>query len=89
MDGNDDVLEKAKMIRTIQGHYHGGLVELSEKPAGVEEADVLVTFLADTQQHVNLYERGFTEEKATDLRIRLKTFAEDWNRSEMDAYDAM
>ncbi|MEM9906850.1 MAG: hypothetical protein AAF921_17665 [Cyanobacteria bacterium P01_D01_bin.44] len=38
---------------------------------------------------VNLAERGIDPEQAADLRSRLHTFAEDWNRPEMDAYDAL
>ena len=76
------------MIRTIQGMYRNGLIELVEKPANIEEANVLVTFLRD-EQAVNLQERGFIREKAADLQARLKTFSEDWNRPEMDAYDEM
>ncbi len=31
--------------------------------------------------------RGIDEIQAADLRARLKTFAEDWNRPEADIYD--
>lgn len=36
---------------------------------------------------VDLRARGMDEAKATDLRARLKTFAEDWDRPEMGVYD--
>ena len=36
---------------------------------------------------VNLPERGIQEAQAADLRARLKTFAEDWERSEAAIYD--
>jgi hypothetical protein len=32
-------------------------------------------------------ERGISREQAADLRARLSTFAEDWERPEMDIYD--
>ena len=37
---------------------------------------------------VDLRARGIDERQAADLRGRLGTFAEDWNRPEMDIYDA-
>jgi Arc/MetJ-type ribon-helix-helix transcriptional regulator len=38
---------------------------------------------------VDLASRGINEGRAADLRQRLKPFAEDWDRPEMDAYDAV
>ena len=36
---------------------------------------------------IDLKDRGIDELQAADLRARLKTFAEDWNRPEADIYD--
>jgi len=36
---------------------------------------------------IDLEDRGIDEPQAADLRARLKTFAEDWNRPEADIYD--
>ena len=36
---------------------------------------------------VNLAERGIDPEQAAELRSRLQSFAEDWNRPEMAIYD--
>jgi hypothetical protein len=36
---------------------------------------------------VNLRDRGIGETQAADLRARLKTFAEDWERPEASVYD--
>ena len=36
---------------------------------------------------VDLRERGIQEAQAADLRARLKTFAEDWDRPEAAIYD--
>jgi Arc/MetJ-type ribon-helix-helix transcriptional regulator len=38
---------------------------------------------------VDLASRGINESQAADLRQRLKPFSEDWDRPEMDAYDAV
>ncbi len=36
---------------------------------------------------VELHDRGIGEAQAADLRARLKTFAEDWERPEASIYD--
>ena len=36
---------------------------------------------------VDLRSRGISEAQASDLRARLKTFAEDWDRPEASVYD--
>ena len=36
---------------------------------------------------IDLEAQGIDEIQAVDLRARLKTFAEDWNRPEADIYD--
>jgi len=51
------------------------------------EGKVIVTFLGAGS--VDLAERGIDERQAADLRQRLKPFAEDWDRPERDAYDAV
>lgn len=38
---------------------------------------------------VNLIERGIDTAQAADLRSRLQSFAEDWNRPDMAVYDEM
>lgn len=38
---------------------------------------------------VDLVSRGINEAQAAELRSRLQTFAEDWNRPEMVAYDEL
>jgi hypothetical protein len=70
---------------TVQGTYKDGKVELAEKPAQVNQSRVLVTFLDSAG--VDLRARGADEPQAAELRARLKTFAEDWERSEADIYD--
>lgn len=76
------------MIRSVEGVYRDGRVELleaAEVPGGTR---VIVTFLP-VQGTVELAERGISREQATDLRHRLSAFVEDWDRPEMDVYDAL
>lgn len=76
------------MLKSFEGIFRNGTVEFLEPPPQSEGARVVVTFLAPSSR-VQLAERGISEEQAADLRARLKSFAEDWDRPEMDAYDAM
>ncbi len=70
---------------TVEGTYKDGKVELAELPAQVNQSRVLVTFLESNG--VDLRARGIDEAQAAELRARLKTFAEDWERPEADIYD--
>jgi len=74
------------MIKTVEGVYRHGRVELTEEPSDVrEETRVLVTFLEANL--VDLRARGIDEAQAAELRARLATFAEDWDSPEMSIYD--
>jgi hypothetical protein len=73
--------------KSIEGIYRNGKIELSETPTGVDEARVIVTFVSEAA--VDLPERGIDEIASANLRSRLQTFAEDWDRPEMGAYDAL
>ena len=77
----------ATNLQTIEGIYRDGKVELLEAPADVDVARVIVTFLAEDS--VSLSERGIDETQAANLRGRLGSFVEDWERPEMEAYDAL
>lgn len=73
--------------KTFEGIYKEGKVVLLETPDDVDEARVIVTFIpADS---VDLAPRDIDESQAANLRARLQTFAEDWERPEMGAYDAL
>ena len=63
--------------------YRDGKIELLESGPPVSEAQVIVTFLP-AGQPVDLRSVGIDEAQAAGLR----TFAEDWDRPEMDVYDA-
>jgi hypothetical protein len=76
------------MLKSVEGIYKDGKVELLETPDDVAEARVIVTFLP-TPGPVDLRARGMTEDQAADLRARLEPFAEDWDRPEMAGYDAL
>jgi hypothetical protein len=70
---------------TIEGTYKDGKVELAEKPPQVNHSRVLVTFLESNG--IDLRTRGIDEAQAAELRARLRTFTEDWERPEDDIYD--
>ncbi len=73
-------------MKSIEGIYRDGKVELLE-PAPLDcEGRVIVTFLP-TNGTTDLASRGIDQEQAKDLKRRLSAFAEDWERPEMDIYD--
>jgi hypothetical protein len=84
------------MLQTIEGVYRNGKIELLEAPSASEGMRVIVTFLdapalpaestGASHLSVDLASRRITPEQAPGLRSRLQTFAEDWNRPEMDVY---
>jgi hypothetical protein len=76
------------MLKSIEGVYRDGRVELVEVPGDVIESKVIVTFLEPVGL-VDLRSRGIDEAQAASLRHRLTTFAEDWDRPDMEAYDAL
>jgi hypothetical protein len=49
--------------------------------------DEYLTSLLPRANGTDLEARGIDEIQAADLRARLKTFTEDWNRPEADIYD--
>jgi hypothetical protein len=76
------------MVRSVQGIYRNGKIELLEPAPSAEEARVIVTFLPDNGS-VDLASRGINPTQAENLRARLKSMQEDWQRPEMDAYDEL
>ncbi len=76
------------MLTPIRGIYRDGKVEFLEAVPAVKEAEVIVIFLSPSGS-VDLPSSGIGETQASDLRRRLRTFAEDWERPEMDVYDAV
>jgi hypothetical protein len=49
--------------------------------------DEYIKSLLPRANGIDLNARGIDETQAKDLRARLETFAEDWNRPEADIYD--
>ena len=76
------------MVKSVEGIYRNGKVEVVEPLAEAEGSRVIVTWV-DPAAPVDLRERGIDEFQAADLRRRLTPFAEDWNRLEMAAYDQL
>jgi len=76
------------MLKSIEGIFRDGKIELLEPPPQQSETRVLVTFLPPRGK-VDLQDRGIDESHAAELRNRLGSFAEEWNRPEMDVYDEM
>jgi hypothetical protein len=76
------------MVKSVEGIYRNGKVELMEPLAEAEGSRVIVTWVHPAQM-VDLLDRGVDEPQAADLRRRLSQFAEDWNRPEMAAYDEL
>jgi hypothetical protein len=80
------IVRSSAMLKSFEGIYRQGKVELLESPPADIEAKVIVTFL--DAGSVDLVQRGIDAQHAADLRHRLNTFADDWDRPEMDVYDA-
>jgi hypothetical protein len=75
------------MLKSVAGIYRAGKIEFLEAPPENVDGKVIVTFLNPSS--VDLAEKGIDTKHAAELRQRLKSFAEDWDRPEMDVYDAI
>ena len=74
------------MLKTIEGIFREGKIELTELPGDVaDETPVIVTFIEASR--IDLSTHGIDEEQAAEMRARLSTFAEEWDSPEMEAYD--
>jgi hypothetical protein len=82
------------MLQSIEGIYRDGIIELLEKPETKTPVRVIVTFMnenqnADQTVGLDLRERGISIEEAAQQRSVLTSFAEDWERPEMEVYDKL
>jgi hypothetical protein len=75
------------VLKSVEGVYRDGKVELTEIPTEIIEARVIVTFLPAGE--VRLKDRGIDPDQAASLRARLRSFEEDWEAPGMEAYDAL
>jgi hypothetical protein len=74
------------MLKSIEGVYRDGKLELTEVPNDVrDETRVLVTFFEP--QSIDLRARGIDEVHVAQSRGRLASFAEDRDGLEMAVYD--
>ena len=64
---------------SVEGFYRDGKVELLEPVAEAEGSRVIVTWVR-LDGAANSRELGLDKTNAADLRHRLATFAEDWDR---------
>ena len=69
------------MVKSVEGVYRNGKVELMEPIAEAEGSRVIVTWVPPVGS-IDLRERGIDQSQAADLRRRLAPFAEDWDRPE-------
>ena len=74
------------MLKSVEGIYRQGKVELTEPPTDVrDDTRVIVTFLNSSA--IDLEAHGINQDQAADLRGRLAAFIEEWESPEMDVYD--
>jgi hypothetical protein len=76
------------MVKSVEGIYRNGKVELVDPLPEAEGSRVIVTWVHPAEP-IDLRERGIGESQAADLRRRLGSSAEDWDRPEMAAYDEL
>jgi hypothetical protein len=76
------------MLHSVEGIYRNGKIELTETPPNTKEGRVIVTFLPPDGP-VDLRKLDISAEEAAEMRWRLQSFEEDWNRPDMDVYNDM
>ena len=74
------------MLKSIEGIYRNGKIELTELPGGIDnEKPVIVTFLE--HKYVDLEAYNISKAQAGQLRERLTGISEDWDNPDTDIYD--
>jgi hypothetical protein len=76
------------MVKSVEGIYRNGRVEVTEPLEEAEGSRVIVTWVHPAES-LDLRDRGVDAIQAADLRRRLSSFAEDWEQPEMAAYDEL
>ena len=80
MSAKEIINELPKLTESERRSVLDSLLTLSQQQSQLSEPGT-------EYRVVDLRERGIGETQAADLRARLKTFAEDWNRPEAAIYD--
>lgn len=73
------------MLKSVEGIYQNGTVELLEQPEEQEATRVIVTFLPRESGVPGM--PPLTAAEIAELRWRLASFEEDWNAPGMEVYD--
>jgi hypothetical protein len=79
--------EEFLMLKSVEGIYRDGKIELLELPLDIKETRVIVTFLPPDKEPAQ--PPRLTHEELADLRWRFAAWEEDWNAPGMEAYDDM
>lgn len=82
MSASDIIKELPKLTEAERQLLIQKLQELAGQPENVRLQEE-----SGSYGSVNLKDRGIDQVQAGDLRARLKTFSEDWNRPEACIYD--
>ncbi len=71
---------------TVAGVYRNGKVERVDLPAELND-NIPVTGTFVTKRRIDLQAQGIGKAEAAELRARLMSFVEEWERPEMEWYD--
>jgi hypothetical protein len=74
------------MLTSVEGIYRDGKIELLE-PSGFAEGSRVVVTLLPENGPIDLRSVGIDEEMAGEIRDRFASFADDWDRPDMDVYN--
>jgi len=74
------------MLKSVEGTYRDGKIELTEIPSDVNESRVIVTFLPKDGP-IDLRALGISEAQAAEMRAGWGAAAVDWDDPEMDVYN--
>jgi hypothetical protein len=74
------------MLKSVEGVFRDGKVELKEIPPDIAQARVLVTFLP-AEGPIDLRAFGISEGRAAQMRWGWGAAVEDWDDPAMDVYN--
>ena len=75
------------MLKSLEGVYRNGKVELREKTRPRGECSVIVTFLPPVKTAPKAPK--LSRKETAELRAKLAAWDEDWSAPGMEAYDAI